>query len=1380
MASVGTETIVSLEEERGVMSEPENQDPKAKRRRIFGRSAESSSLKEKATSLKESKESSSTRHSKDSSAATLNDGSSKLSAGDEVPPMRRHSKKKSTDDRDKKADRLSLFGGSFSGAIVKKARKPVPRLSSGGLSEKSEKGEKDKDKEKTKEKTDKADHSDKPEKGEKGDHDWTSLATFTRMRHHSERRVSGRPSTSDGAVRKEKDKRRESSSPRDTALLRKRTSSMSDGARTPNPAVQAGGMVIKPGRSILEQIGTPDHNGWMRKKSDHYSSWKLRYFVLKGPHLYCLKSNDRSETKIKGYINIVGYKVIADENIDPGRYGFRIVHDSDKTHYFSHDEQMVIREWMKALMKATISRDFTNPVVSSSNIPTIPLTVAQAMNPSPRPPSPTARAATQRAHRRENPNQLSSRDAQILLMGQKSPSLNSPSLNSPSLNGSFQDGERTRAESFFTTNAVPSKASEPASPKRPLTPKAPAPPRPSREMRRKVTSPPPEVSDVARHRRSESNRGIHQDNGVLDDSLIDWANSHLPHALQITDPSGPLCGGLGLLRIAEDIKGVPSSPPVPDSAFPSASNDEKLDGLFALFDYLLDNDVKIGAVSINDIRQNSKPKIIQILHALRSWEEKRQAVNSSLSHAQSGAGYMSGPVSDVRALTTSLDSSSSTAMSLDIQSLQSILLTGNWIDTTQESSWLHDLTRDVVNGAFREVLTSSRSRDFFAIHQSLTDVSDRPLDQWFEFASSSEITEEQEFLRLLLAIACLQAFLQVNWTGPDLNLKASDILTVPSTLASDVTEELLQQKSLNELAYGGEPAYHLAELSLLLRLAKILLELPYIHCRSAAWWRLRAWLVHEHVLDEPAATPAEVLAGLQSPEQFVTSDADLDGRVLLEQGLLNHTLSQDKAAAELFVRAARATQLEYELTGALGKRTKFQNQAITQLVLLAESRPRDRDATSEHKHKTAGVAMPETLALNDDTLLEQTQFTSSFPAAPGSRLAHLDPSNQPPLDPLDQCILLAMCLNVKNTSPAHGLTAEQMAPYVDRVIAHARNWSVHTMALLLRSRLEAARTRTVERSTLQLQALVDQMPTADSTVQERLRYIHDLCMPSKWELQRELALRFFGLGVVKSALEIFERLEMWEEVVKCWQSMERPEKGIAVVRDLLEGRKAEAEIVIAREKATTDSRKQYVDAAREAKLWCLLGDLEPANAVEHYTKAWEISKHTSGRAMRSLGGYYFARGDFDNTITCLRHAVAINPLLTRSWFILGCAYVRKEDWEGARDAFTRCIAIDDEDGESWNNLASVYLRMGEAGHRIEAEQDGDDELESAAGNLSISANEQNERIPFTNRLLAFRALKQGLRFNYDNWRMWSNYMIVAMDVGELSEACRALGLDRCR
>lgn len=114
----------------------------------------------------------------------------------------------------------------------------------------------------------------------------------------------------------------------------------------------------------------------------------------------------------------------------------------------------------------------------------------------------------------------------------------------------------------------------------------------------------------------------------VDASLIEWANSHLPSSLHIKDNPGPLCGGLTLLRLAENIKGKPSSPPVPDSAFPSSANDEKLDGLFRLFDYLLDNDVKMGTVSINDIRTGKREKIVQLLRAMKSWEEKRKTAQS--------------------------------------------------------------------------------------------------------------------------------------------------------------------------------------------------------------------------------------------------------------------------------------------------------------------------------------------------------------------------------------------------------------------------------------------------------------------------------------------------------------------------------------------------------------------------------------------------------------------------------------------------------------------------------------------------------------------------------------------------------------------------------
>lgn len=56
----------------------------------------------------------------------------------------------------------------------------------------------------------------------------------------------------------------------------------------------------------------------------------------------------------------------------------------------------------------------------------------------------------------------------------------------------------------------------------------------------------------------------------------------------------------------------------------------------------------------------------------------------------------------------------------------------------------------------------------------------------------------------------------------------------------------------------------------------------------------------------------------------------------------------------------------------------------------------------------------------------------------------------------------------------------------------------------------------------------------------------------------------------------------------------------------------------------------------------------------------------------------------------------------------------------------------------------------------------------------VLIRKSNELIPIENKILAFRALKRGLMFSYENWRMWQNYTIICMDLGELAEACRAL------
>ena len=195
-----------------------------------------------------------------------------------------------------------------------------------------------------------------------------------------------------------------------------------------------------------------------------------------------------------------------------------------------------------------------------------------------------------------------------------------------------------RVESFFPGDHIPSPieiqktdSNDTSSVSSPRTAQQTAPPRPSRNRENSITDPgfvsPSPAFDSLKFSGSVQN-------SVVDEGLIDWANGHLPPNLLFTDISD--CSGLNLMRIAEAIKGSPASPPVLDSSFPSGPNDDKLDGLFSLFDFLLNNDVRLGTVSINDIRQGKVDKTVQLLKALKSWEEKKMAISQSL---RNGAGY---------------------------------------------------------------------------------------------------------------------------------------------------------------------------------------------------------------------------------------------------------------------------------------------------------------------------------------------------------------------------------------------------------------------------------------------------------------------------------------------------------------------------------------------------------------------------------------------------------------------------------------------------------------------------------------------------------------------------------------------------------------------
>ena len=75
-----------------------------------------------------------------------------------------------------------------------------------------------------------------------------------------------------------------------------------------------------------------------------------------------------------------------------------------------------------------------------------------------------------------------------------------------------------------------------------------------------------------------------------------------------------------------------------------------------------------------------------------------------------------------------------------------------------------------------------------------------------------------------------------------------------------------------------------------------------------------------------------------------------------------------------------------------------------------------------------------------------------------------------------KAILLAQCLDVQNTNPKDGLTAEQMKPYIARVLRHPNNWMVYSTALFQRARLEFTSRHSFDRALLQASKRRAHMP----------------------------------------------------------------------------------------------------------------------------------------------------------------------------------------------------------------------------------------------------------------------------------------------------------------
>ncbi|EGD76877.1 hypothetical protein PTSG_08224 [Salpingoeca rosetta] len=254
----------------------------------------------------------------------------------------------------------------------------------------------------------------------------------------------------------------------------------------------------------------------------------------------------------------------------------------------------------------------------------------------------------------------------------------------------------------------------------------------------------------------------------------------------------------------------------------------------------------------------------------------------------------------------------------------------------------------------------------------------------------------------LFGVAALLAFMQDNWTGPPLmrqGLELHHLLEekMPTKTAAttsnddaggddDVLQVLKPGDAMPDdlpvgaregerstpthrtilacLSADGEQMYAWVRVPLLLLIARTVFDSAdkrFPQVQAAAAYELRALRAHQEMMEQTCASIYDRVNAVIPAVEAAAAAPDLAGgaaaaaQLFLETALVFHMYHHTSNAQAALDRAQTTLDMEVALTGALGKRTKFQVKSLPQLLLAISK------STNAHHDHPEPTSPPEQL-----------------------------------------------------------------------------------------------------------------------------------------------------------------------------------------------------------------------------------------------------------------------------------------------------------------------------------------------------------------------------------------------------------------------------------